>query len=88
MTNPIKIRQYSDVYTSIASSLLFPIHEKLKKHITVSARKKLEKSQWLTPAELKQLQIDAIIRNCFNKTVSALFSDYCVNLAPLSLYSY
>ena len=50
------------MYTSMASGLLFPIHEKLKKHITVRARKKLEKSQWLTPAELTQLQIDRLIK--------------------------
>ena len=57
MSKNIKIRQYSDWYTHIASSVLFPIHEKLKQHSTVAARKKLEKSQWLNSAELKKLQI-------------------------------
>ncbi len=44
MSSSLKIRQYSDAYTFIASCLLFPLHEKLKKHITVSALKKQEKS--------------------------------------------
>jgi phenylacetate-CoA ligase len=60
MSHSLKIRQYSDAYTSIASSLLFPLHEKLKKHITVSALKNLEKSQWLTASELNKLQIDRL----------------------------
>ncbi|MFK8027214.1 MAG: phenylacetate--CoA ligase family protein [Gammaproteobacteria bacterium] len=57
MNNSINIRKYSDIYTSMASGVLFPIHERLKKHTTVSARKQLEESQWLTPSELEQLQI-------------------------------
>ena len=60
MSNSLKIRQYSGVYTSIASSILFPLHEKLKKHITVNAFKKLEKSQWQTPSQLEQLQIERL----------------------------
>jgi len=31
MSSSLKIRQYSDAYTFIASCLLFPLHEKLKK---------------------------------------------------------
>lgn len=60
MRHLLKIRQHSDAYTSIASSLLFPLHERLKKHVTVSALKKLEKSQWQNSTELKQLQIERL----------------------------
>ena len=60
MSNSIKVRQYSGVYTSIASSVLFPLHEKLKKHITVNVLKKLETTQWQSPAELRQLQLQRL----------------------------
>ena len=60
MSNQIKIRQHSDWYTAIAASILFPIHEKLKKHITVPALHKLEKSQWLSSDELKSLQVERL----------------------------
>ena len=36
---------------------MFPIHEKLKKHTTTAARRSLEKSQWYSPEQLRQLQI-------------------------------
>ncbi len=57
MSNSINLRQYSNIYTSMAAEIFFPIHERLKKHTTVHARKQLEKSQWLTPSEIEQLQI-------------------------------
>ena len=57
MNKPPIIHQYSDIYTSFTSNLLFPLHEKLKKHITVAALKKLEKSQWQSPSSIEQLQI-------------------------------
>ncbi|MDW3095918.1 MAG: AMP-binding protein [Gammaproteobacteria bacterium] len=60
MSDPLKIRQHSDAYTTIASRLLFPLHEKLKKHVTVNALKKLESSQWQTPEQIKQLQLQRL----------------------------
>lgn len=36
--------------------MLFPLHEKLKKHDTVEIRKSLEQSQWFSKAVLKQNQ--------------------------------
>ena len=52
-----KVHEYSSVYTCIASSVLFPIHESLKKHSTVKVRKHLEQTQWQTSEQLKALQI-------------------------------
>lgn len=43
-------------YTKLCSSLLFPLHERLKKHHSVSLRAQLERSQWLDAAELRALQ--------------------------------
>ncbi|WP_088330333.1 AMP-binding protein [Lacimicrobium sp. SS2-24] len=44
------------LYTKMVSAVLFPLHEKLKKHNTVEIRKALEKSQWHTPEQLKTAQ--------------------------------
>lgn len=44
------------LYTTFASRLLFPLHERLKRHTTTAILRELEKSQWLAPAELERLQ--------------------------------
>jgi len=50
------------LYTSLVSGVLFPLHERLKGHSTVSALKSLERSQWLSGAELEALQSDNLRR--------------------------
>ena len=45
------------IYTALVSRLLFPLHERLKKHSTVAVRRDLERSQWLAPAELEELRL-------------------------------
>ncbi|OAI20478.1 capsule biosynthesis protein CapK [Methylomonas lenta] len=45
------------VYTSFCSTILFPLHEALKKHSTVKVRRQMEQSQWLSPDQLQQLQL-------------------------------
>lgn len=47
----------SSFYTALVSSLLFPLHERLKRHSTVAARRGLEASQWWTPEQLRALQL-------------------------------
>lgn len=44
------------LYTKIIASLVFPLHEKLKKHQTLTIRKALEKSQWYSPEVIKEQQ--------------------------------
>jgi len=44
------------MWTRIASSLLFPLHERLKRHSTVAVRRALERSQWDPPEQLQALQ--------------------------------
>lgn len=46
----------SDMYTRLASSVLFPVHERLKGHHSVAMRHQLELSQWLDPNSLEALQ--------------------------------
>lgn len=56
----------SGFYTSIVSKMLFPLHEKLKKHDTVKIRKQLEASQWLdvdTLRENQSLRLGQFIEN-------------------------
>lgn len=50
------------VYTSLVSGLLFPIHEYLKRHESVSVRKQLEKTQWWSRAQIEQLQLGRLQR--------------------------
>ncbi|MCP5143109.1 MAG: phenylacetate--CoA ligase family protein [Gammaproteobacteria bacterium] len=45
------------LYTLFASTLLFPLHERLKHHDSVRRRRELESSQWLDRAELRALQL-------------------------------
>ena len=43
-------------YTVLCSSLLFPIHERLKGHQSVALRKQLDDSQWLSAVALEDRQ--------------------------------
>ncbi|ARU56175.1 capsular polysaccharide biosynthesis protein [Oleiphilus messinensis] len=43
-------------YTRFVSSLIFPLHERLKKHSSVSLKKQLEESQWYSPGAVSALQ--------------------------------
>ncbi|HKO87449.1 MAG TPA: AMP-binding protein [Burkholderiales bacterium] len=46
-----------DIYTRLIAGAVFPLHERLKKHTTVAARRELERSQWLSASDLKGLQL-------------------------------
>lgn len=43
---------FSQMYTKLVASILFPLHEWLKKHDTVRIKRKLEQSQWLSQEEI------------------------------------
>lgn len=45
------------MYTHIAAHLLFPLHERLKHHVTVQVRRSLEDTQWWDAKRLQALQI-------------------------------
>lgn len=49
-----------DLYTSLVSGLIFPIHERLKHHNTVTVRKHLEESQWWPADQLAALQLNRL----------------------------
>ncbi|MDP2005219.1 MAG: AMP-binding protein [Rubrivivax sp.] len=50
------------MYTSLVSSLLFPLHERLKSHTTVAVRRGMETSQWWPPARIAELQLQRLRR--------------------------
>lgn len=60
MNNPTP--KSTDFYTSLISGVMFPLHEKLKRHDTVALRKAMEESQWWSPARLKELQLERLKR--------------------------
>jgi len=57
------------LYTWVVRRLLFPLHEKLKKHRTVEVFRALEQSQWQSPAELTAIR-DARLRQFIHQAVS------------------
>lgn len=50
------------LYTRVVSSLLFPLHERLKRHSTVAVRRRLEQTQWWSAAQLEALQLERLRR--------------------------
>lgn len=48
------------MYTSLVSSLLFPLHERLKAHTTVAVRRGMEASQWWPPERIEALQMQRL----------------------------
>jgi phenylacetate-CoA ligase len=45
-----------DLYTRLSSSLLFPLHERVKGHDSVARRRALERSEWFSAEALQSLQ--------------------------------
>ena len=48
------------LYTNFAANVLFRIHEKLKGHTTIEAFQGMERSQWLSFDDLRQLQVSRL----------------------------
>ncbi|TDP06538.1 phenylacetate-CoA ligase [Roseateles asaccharophilus] len=50
----------TSAYTRLVSGLVFPLHERLKHHESVAVRRELERSQWMSAAELQALQLQRL----------------------------
>ena len=50
----------SGLYTRLVSGLLFPLHERLKRHDSVAVRRALEQSQWWSPERIRELQVERL----------------------------
>ncbi len=48
------------LYTRFAAGVLFPLHERLKRHDTVRLLRELEQSQWWSPQRLRELQMERL----------------------------
>ncbi|HJV74483.1 MAG TPA: AMP-binding protein [Noviherbaspirillum sp.] len=46
-----------NLYTSVVSNAIFPLHEKLKRHRTTAVRRQMEQSQWWPSARLMDFQL-------------------------------
>ena len=48
------------IYTSLISGILFPFHERIKKHDSVKVRKEMESSQWWNDKLLREFQFSKL----------------------------
>ncbi|MBL8397643.1 MAG: phenylacetate--CoA ligase family protein [Candidatus Accumulibacter sp.] len=48
------------LYTTFAAKILFPLQEKIKNHSTVAVLRDMERSQWLSPSEISELQLNRL----------------------------
>ena len=48
------------LYTTITAGLIFPLHERMKRHTSVAVRRGLEVTQWWSEDELRALQLDRL----------------------------
>ena len=62
-----RLKNIMSLYRQLCSSVIFPLHERLKKHRSVALRRAMEQSQWWTPEQLQQLQLtrlQALLQHC------------------------
>lgn len=50
----------TSLYTHVASGLIFPLHERLKRHDSVALRRDMEQSQWWPRERLAALQVERL----------------------------
>ena len=50
----------ASLYTRLVSGVLFPLHERAKRHSTVALRRQMETSQWWSADKLAQLQTERL----------------------------
>jgi phenylacetate-CoA ligase len=51
-----------DFYTRLTANVIFPLHERLKRHTTVDVRRDMERTQWLAPEPLRELRLQNLKR--------------------------
>jgi phenylacetate-CoA ligase len=49
-----------DAYTSAVARVLFPLHERLKRHHSTARRRALEESQWWTRERIREYQLERL----------------------------
>ena len=48
------------MYTALVSNVLFPLHERLKRHTSAARRHDLERTQWFDRSRLEALRIERL----------------------------
>jgi phenylacetate-coenzyme A ligase PaaK-like adenylate-forming protein len=48
------------LYTQLTANVLFPLHERMKGHNTIEVFRSMEKTQWLSPEQLAQSQLQRL----------------------------
>lgn len=48
------------MYTALAAHILFPLHERFKRHTTVAVHRQMEATQWWDAKQLQALQLDRL----------------------------
>lgn len=79
-----------DIYTKLVSGIIFPLHERLKRHNTVSVRKAMERSQWWLPEQLREYQIQRLRDFLLNVKERVPYYQHLFNQAgfePAELFS-
>jgi phenylacetate-coenzyme A ligase PaaK-like adenylate-forming protein len=49
-----------NLYTRLVSAVVFPLHERLKRHTSVKQRRELERTQWLSGEDIEALQVERL----------------------------
>ncbi len=60
----------TSIYTKLVAGVLFPLHERLKKHSTVAVRRRMEQTQFLSEAKLDRMRVErlrALLIHCHKK---------------------
>lgn len=78
----------SGLYTRFAAGMLFPLHERLKRHSTGAMRRELERTQWLERGQLESLQaerLQALLTRCAERVpyYRRVFAEHDIRAASI-----
>ena len=48
------------MYTAVVSSIIFPLHERLKRHASVAVRRRMERTQWWSAEQLASANVERL----------------------------
>jgi phenylacetate-CoA ligase len=57
---PAQSSSVRSAYTSLCSSVLYPLHERIKRHDSTARRRALEQSQWWSPERIKHHRLERL----------------------------
>jgi phenylacetate-CoA ligase len=60
LRQPTRRDRSSNWYSALVSTLLFPLHERIKGHSSAALRQRMEQSQWHGPQQLRAMQLERL----------------------------